>query len=91
MELSFALTYGPVSVIVDASTWDPLYKFGLFNKCPDKKFNYNHAVTVVAVGLFGHWTIRNSWGKLWGEKGHIRLPPGNSCGIADMGILPVLS
>lgn len=80
-----------MTVIVDASTWDPLYKVGIFNKCPDDNFNYNHAVLVVAVDLFGRWTIRNSWGSQWGDEGHIQLPPGNSCGIADMGLLPILA
>jgi len=52
--------------------------------------NLNHGVTLVAYGDDGVWTIRNSWGASWGEKGHIRLAAGDSCGVCEMACYPTL-
>lgn len=46
-----------------------------------------HAVEIVGYGKEGDidfWTIRNSWGPDWGEKGFFRIIRGvNECGIED--------
>lgn len=68
---------GPVVVSVDGSAWFG-YDSGVFDGC-QKDSIVNHAVLAIGYGkdrsagnkLF--WRIRNSWGKDWGEEGHIRL------------------
>eukprot|EP00831_Metopus_contortus_P013298 TRINITY_DN1538_c0_g1_i6.p1 TRINITY_DN1538_c0_g1~~TRINITY_DN1538_c0_g1_i6.p1 ORF type:complete len:389 (+),score=55.40 TRINITY_DN1538_c0_g1_i6:243-1409(+) len=51
------------------------YKSGVVTTgCP--AININHAVTVVGAGTLDnipYWLVRNSWGKNWGDNGHIRL------------------
>ena len=51
----------------------------MFNKkwCGVKN---NHCVLLVGIHK-GNWKIKNSWATDWGEKGYIKLPYGNSCGI----------
>lgn len=58
---------GPVSVIVDSSRWDPLYKSGIFTHCPNGTVDYNHAAVLVGMTKKGVWTLKNSWGPKWGE------------------------
>lgn len=67
---------GPVSVSVDASSWN-LYGGGIFNDCKRDSI-VNHAVLAVGYGRdsksgLTYWLIRNSWGPEWGEKGFVRL------------------
>jgi hypothetical protein len=45
------------------------------------------ALVVGVVG--GAWKVKNSWGPAWGEKGYIRLAPGDTCGICDIGVYPI--
>lgn len=68
--------HGPVAVSVSASSWD-LYMNGIFDYC-DKNAIIDHAVVLVGYGRdqqLGkkYWTILNSWGPRFGEKGMIRL------------------
>jgi len=72
--LLLALQDGPVGVSVAASDW---YKYsnGVFDGCT-KDAIVNHAVAMVAYGEdkgMKYWTIQNSWGEFWGEKGNMRL------------------
>ncbi|CAJ1411491.1 unnamed protein product [Effrenium voratum] len=53
----------------------------------DENVDIDHAVVLVAYGGDGdnkYWTIKNSWGPTWGEKGYIRLKrhddEGKHCG-----------
>ena len=73
-------TTGPLSIVVDASTWSS-YTSGIMSTCGT---NLDHAVQVVGVdSAAGYWKVRNSWGTSWGEAGYIRLAFGqNTCGIA---------
>ncbi|CAJ1359395.1 unnamed protein product [Effrenium voratum] len=81
------VTKGPISVSVDASGWSP-YSSGVADFCPtDENVDIDHAVVLVAYGGDGdnkYWTIKNSWGPTWGEKGYIRLKrhddEGKHCG-----------
>lgn len=60
----------------------------------------NHGVAVVGYGetLDGtkYWTVKNSWGTEWGEKGYIRIQRGidaeeGLCGIAMEASYPMKS
>lgn len=65
---------GPVAVSVAADTWFS-YESGIFNAC-GKDAIIDHAVVAMGYGEeAGHkyWVIQNSWGRDWGEIGHIRL------------------
>jgi len=76
--------YGPLAVIVDASTWQN-YRGGIFgSRC--KASNPNHAVTLVGYGSKNGtpvWIIKNSWGTGWGINGYAFVKRGSSsaCGI----------
>lgn len=79
--------YGPLSICVNAHNWDD-YDGGIFRKnCPHKTSALDHCVQLVGYDRSAstpYWKVRNSWGKSWGEEGHIRLPYGeNACGLAD--------
>ena len=75
---------GPVSVGVDSSKWSG-YKGGVITSCGSR---IDHGVTLVGVDANGVLKIRNSWGRSWGEKGHIRLAKGNTCGVANESSYP---
>jgi cathepsin L len=69
-----AVVVQPVSVSVDASTWDT-YKSGVLN-CTNSTLDIDHAVQLVGYGSENgqdYWIVRNSWGSSWGENGYIRL------------------
>merc|ERR1719171_3232805 len=72
--------HGPVVVSVDGSPWS-FYEGGIFAGC-EKDTVINHAVLAVGFGeevsektqkLHKYYLIKNSWGRDWGEDGHIRL------------------
>mmetsp|Transcript_86741 Transcript_86741/g.137630 ORF Transcript_86741/g.137630 Transcript_86741/m.137630 type:complete len:423 (-) Transcript_86741:102-1370(-) len=70
------VTHGPQAVSVDASGWSP-YQSGIANFCDvAENIDIDHAVVLVGYGnggSIGYWTVRNSWGTMWGEEGYIRL------------------
>lgn len=70
------VTAGPQAISVDASGWSP-YVNGIADFCPtDRNIDIDHAVVLMGYGEENgvkYWTIRNSWGTLWGEDGYIRL------------------
>jgi len=68
---------GPLAIAADASLWQ-LYGSGVFGGCDySNNIGLNHAVQLVGYGSDeshgDYWIVRNSWGKLWGEHGYIRL------------------
>jgi C1A family cysteine protease len=78
-------TYGPLSVCVNAESWDN-YSGGIYKKkCSGKESALDHCVQLVGYNKAqNYWKVRNSWAADWGEDGFIRLPMGeNACGIAD--------
>jgi len=80
--------FGPLSVIVNAQTWND-YTTGIYDAdCSGAWNQLDHAVQLVgydSTGSSPYWKVKNSWGvEAWGEGGFIRLPMGvNACGIAD--------
>jgi len=79
--------FGPLSVCVNAETWDS-YSSGVYkSSCSGAWKSLDHCVQLVgydSTGAEPYWKVRNSWGTGWGESGFIRLQMGvNACGIAD--------
>ncbi|XP_072392903.1 cathepsin L-like proteinase [Diabrotica undecimpunctata] len=79
---------GPISIAVDADTWQ-LYGGGIFNN-QNCGTTLNHGV--LAVGYTKDvFIVKNSWGTSWGEHGYIRISRGhNLCGLNQMNSYPKL-
>jgi len=79
-------TLGPISICVDAETWQN-YKKGIVTKTCKQELD--HCVQAVGYNLGGagskkYWIVRNSWNTDWGEDGYIRVGyGGNYCGISN--------
>jgi len=68
------VSQGPAVVAVDGNNWFN-YESGIFDSC-EKDADLGHAVLAKGYGQeagTGYWLIQNSWGRQWGEQGHIRL------------------
>jgi C1A family cysteine protease len=80
-------TYGPLSVCVNANSWNNYYGGVLSGRCSGSYNSLDHCVQLVGYDTTAstpYWKVKNSWNTDWGEQGFIRLPMGqNSCGIAD--------
>jgi len=77
---NYVLGTGPLSVCVDASSWNS-YQGGILTFCGK---SVDHCVQAVGVDTSSHWNVRNSWGEGWGESGFIRLKYGsNTCAITS--------
>jgi C1A family cysteine protease len=75
---------GPVSVCVDASSWQT-YSGGVLSQCGN---NVDHCVQCTGYADYGqsgaYWIVRNSWGASWGESGYIYIAIGQDlCSIGD--------
>merc|ERR1719311_1644509 len=67
---------GPVSIGVDASTWQT-YTGGIMTNCASTQVD--HGVLIVGYDLSyttPYWIIKNSWTAQWGEEGYIRVEYG---------------
>lgn len=79
-ELFDVLVKEPVSIVIEADQkCFQFYKEGIltYKECPcGQGGNLDHAVLLVGTGEVlgvGYWTVKNSWGETWGEKGFVRL------------------
>eukprot|EP00746_Dinoflagellata_sp_MGD_P072977 gnl/MRDRNA2_/MRDRNA2_29613_c0_seq1.p1 gnl/MRDRNA2_/MRDRNA2_29613_c0~~gnl/MRDRNA2_/MRDRNA2_29613_c0_seq1.p1 ORF type:complete len:475 (+),score=86.23 gnl/MRDRNA2_/MRDRNA2_29613_c0_seq1:88-1425(+) len=83
------IKYGPLSIGINAGPMQ-FYHGGVAK--PWKIFcnpkSIDHGVAIVGFGEdkgTKYWTIRNSWGETWGEKGYYRIIRGkNACGLTSM-------
>lgn len=82
--------YGPVSVAIDASSpgFD-FYKSGIYASALNSCTRYtDHAVLLTGYGVdkrgIKYWTIKNQWGKTWGNNGYMNISREivNNCGIS---------
>jgi C1A family cysteine protease len=88
-KLAAATAEAPVSVCVDASTWNS-YTGGVlsYEACgPAGPMDLDHCVQLVGYNSTAsspYWIVRNSWSEGWGENGYIYLEYGkNTCGLAN--------
>jgi len=88
-DLMSAANIEPVSVAVDAASWQ-FYRKGVMTGLCGKQLD--HGVLLIGYGTEApndYWLVKNSWGTVWGEKGTIRLVRGkNECGIAEAASYP---
>ena len=73
---TWMLTNGPISIAVDATSWQT-YQGGVMDNCESRQLDHG----VLAVGVTpDYWIIKNSWASGWGESGYIRVARGtNQC------------
>lgn len=84
------LTKGVMTVSVDASADDfPLYRAGIYNntRCEERLSRLDHAVLVSGYGRseggVNYWIVKNTWSRLWGEDGYVRIAVRpDDCGIS---------
>jgi len=83
------IKYGPLSIGLNADLLQ-MYTGGVMD--PDEvdcdPNALDHGVAIVAFGVddgMKYWTIRNSWGSMWGEEGYFRISRGKgTCGVDKM-------
>jgi len=95
--LAAALEETPVSVCVNAGTWND-YTGGVMsaNACGPMGAAYqDHCVMATGFNSTAstpYWIVRNSWSTTWGEGGYIYLEMAkNTCGLADDATIPEVS
>ena len=97
VQLKEAVSRGPVSVAIEADTrYFQSYSGGILTST-SCGINLDHGVLIVGYGEENgqkYWTVKNSWGTSWGEKGYVRIARSEStndagiCGIALQASLP---
>jgi len=86
-DLVLQLASSPVSVCLNAETWDD-YTGGVLSAaaCGDPNA-IDHCVQAVGYNATAdppYFVVRNQWDAAWGENGYIRLQlDANTCGIAN--------
>jgi C1A family cysteine protease len=93
-KLQAALEHTPVSVCVNAGTWNDYVGGVLTSKAcgPMGAASQDHCVMATgfnATAPTPYWIVRNSWASTWGEEGYIYLEMAkNTCGLADDATIP---
>ena len=84
---------GPIAVGFEVYRDFENYKSGIYHHTGlEDRFNpweiTNHAVLIVGYGETAgvkYWSVKNSWGAEWGEKGYFQIRKGNDeCGMESM-------
>jgi len=96
-ELMDAVTnVGPVAIAFQVASDFSHYTSGVYTStiCKSGAMNVNHAVLAVGYGTdksVQYWTVKNSWGKSWGESGYFRIVRNkNMCGLATCASYPIV-
>ncbi|KAM3966024.1 cathepsin O [Aphomia sociella] len=80
-------THGPVTVAVNALTWQNYLGGVIQYHCSGSYVNLNHAVELVGYDMTAdvpHYIAKNSWGSDFGLGGYLKLAIGtNVCGLAN--------
>ncbi|XP_068738415.1 cathepsin S-like [Montipora capricornis] len=92
--LKFALaTHGPIASSVNSDRKSfRFYSHGIYDdtECGKKT---NHAILTVGYGThnnISYWIIKNSWGKLWGDGGYIKIAmKSDRCGLTNGPLLAI--
>jgi len=85
LEMIALATIGPLSICVDAATWQYYTGDIIHHLCGR---TLDHCVQLVGYatssGNEDYWIVRNSWGTDWGIDGYLYIERGKDlCGIAD--------
>jgi C1A family cysteine protease len=86
--LAAAVSTQPVSIAVDASSWQ-FYSGGVIDS--DCGSNLNHATLAVGYSLDpknAYWIIKNSWGHRWGEDGFLKVAVTEGAGLCGVLTVP---
>jgi len=93
-KLAEALEHTPVSICVNAQTWND-YTGGVLTSAacgPMGAMYQDHCVMAAGFNRTAptpYWIVRNSWASTWGEQGYIYLEMSkNTCGLADDATIP---
>jgi len=93
-KLAAALEETPVSICVNAGTWND-YTGGVLTAaaCGSMAADaQDHCVMATGFNTTApkpYWIVRNSWASTWGEYGYIYLEMAeNTCGLADDATIP---
>jgi len=106
-QLLAAVTRQPISVGINALGPFQFYKSGILGATANRNCScddincLDHAVLVVGYGIGNgaenkteYWTVKNSWGAIWGESGYIRMARnvndgyGQNTGLCGIAVLP---
>lgn len=82
--------YGPTSSSIGVKDDFHLYSKGIYSNPNCYSAKSRHAVIITGYGP-GYWTVKNSWGKHWGDNGYFRIKRDvNMCQIEDNVYSPYL-
>lgn len=90
--LVLAVQQQPVIVNIEASSEAFIsYSGGIFSDPYCYRNGVDHSVVIVGYDITNFppfWIIRNSWGKNWGENGHMRLAISGGVGTCGINTMP---
>jgi C1A family cysteine protease len=89
-----AVNKQPLALALEADTSFQMYTSGVID-LPNCGKSLDHTCLLIGYGTDSgkqYWTLQNTWGAAWGEKGYVRVIRNkDECGIADMVSYPTVS
>ena len=81
---SYMFSSGPVSVSIDATSWQT-YRGGIITNCISRQGDTRcRCCRLDNEAVPPYWLLKNSWGRSWGEDGYIRIIKGkNACLVKE--------